>query len=152
MSPLTSRKVAATAALLFVHAALIVSFDVLSGIAIGGTGLAVWASWTASHDPRTAGVFLVAGLLQIAALMLSLLAAGFEAIAAARALGGEPRLLRPAALAGLVVPVVWAPLSLPGFSCVGAVFWAIPFVIGLITFGLAREIAEESPPSAGWNR
>lgn len=137
-------KVAATGAVLLVHAALVLALDALMGLSIGGTGLVAWGSWKASNDLSTTLVLAAVGLLQLAALVGSVLGAGFAALAGFRGVQGDGRSLRAAALVAIGMPAVLALASLPGLSCLGAVFWTVPLTLGVVALALAREVEEES--------
>jgi hypothetical protein len=70
-----------------------------------------------------------------------------------RALKGDVRVVRPAAIAAVAVPLLLLPVSLAGLSCVGALFWTVPLVVGLVTLGLAVEVtADAGPVPKGWAR
>lgn len=138
------RKAAATGALLFTCAIVVAAMDLYMGVAIGGMGLVTWGTWEQTHDPGKTALVVLAATVQAAMLFASLLASGFQIAAAVKALRGDVRIVRPAALCAVIVPLLYLPISLPGVSCVGALFWTVPLVIGLVTLGLARELAGDA--------
>jgi hypothetical protein len=143
------RKATATGALLFANALVVLAMDVYMGVAIGSMGLVTWGMWESTQDPGKAALVVLAATVQAAMLFASLLASGFQIAAAVRSLRGDVRIARPAALSAVVVPLLYLPVSLPGVSCVGALFWTVPLVIGLVTLGLALEVAAEAQSDSG---
>ena len=141
---MTDQKAHAASILLVIQGVGMLSLDLWMGAGIGVVGWAAWYDWTHNHDPGNLALFGLVSVVQLVMLGASVGAAGFALIAAVRGLRGQTRQLRPASLLAATVSALYLPVAAVGGGCCVATLWSFPLVLALISFGLAKELAEDA--------